>query len=510
MIAGKIQQIMAMIGNPSPLADMQSQGKAEKASFAFGALLGQATDGSGRQAAYFKEGNLESTFPQADASSHAAYAKESAQAGYRGSQVGEGKPEGIQDKLPKDAPEKLRSFEKKITGEIAEKLGVSEEEVAAQMEAMGLTAIDLMDLSNLTALALELSGNEDAGALLLNEDFQQLFGNILEMSQELAPQLGLAPEEMKQFSSQLGELIQDGVQKEAMPQPIEGEVLPDAGEAQPAQDESFGNLQDIAQGEGSQEPLRALEKTPAQPGEAQAEGQRPEEAASDAQEPVANVPEESQEQEPDAKSGDDSQGLRQQAQTSQPKAAEKAEPQQTHVTYQTVTHTVAQGQAVEITQTAVQSRIDVEGIIRQISQMTRIVVSQAESSIEMQLNPASLGKVYLQVVAKDGAITAQIAAQNEAVKKALESQVSLLRENMAEQGLKVEAIEVTVASHGFDRSLEGNQQEQAREQQEEAARRAAGRNRGDGRLDEFDGTAQEESLAARMMSEQGNRMNLTA
>ena len=87
---------------------------------------------------------------------------------------------------------------------------------------------------------------------------------------------------------------------------------------------------------------------------------------------------------------------------------DKAENKQTQVTYQTTTQTVGQGQTVEVTQTVVQTRVDVENILRQVSQMTRVFVSQAESSVEMQLNPANLGKIYLQVVSREGVITAQI------------------------------------------------------------------------------------------------------
>ena len=142
--------------------------------------------------------------------------------------------------------------------------------------------------------------------------------------------------------------------------------------------------------------------------------------------------------------------------------------------------------------------------------MTKVMVSQAESSIEMQLNPANLGKVYLQVVSREGVVTAQIAAQNEAVKEALESQVAILKENMNQQGIKVEAIEVTIASHEFERNLEQNQQNPSG-QQEEEARQASRRNINLNSLDELEGAlSEEENLVAKIMSEQGNSVNLTA
>ena len=149
--------------------------------------------------------------------------------------------------------------------------------------------------------------------------------------------------------------------------------------------------------------------------------------------------------------------------------------------------------------------------MRQISQMTRIVVSQAETSIEMQLNPENLGQVYLQVVSRQGTITAQLAAQDEAVKQALESQIAALKENMNQQGLKVEAVEVTIASHEFERNLEENQKNPSKEQQEAEMEQASRRNINLNSLDELEGLmSEEESLVARMMSDQGNSVDLTA
>ena len=149
--------------------------------------------------------------------------------------------------------------------------------------------------------------------------------------------------------------------------------------------------------------------------------------------------------------------------------------------------------------------------MRQVSQMTRVMVSQAESSIEMQLNPANLGKVYLQVVSREGVITAQLAAQNEAVREALESQVAVLKENMNQQGIKVEAIEVTIASHEFERNLEQNQQSPAQEQQEENARKSSRRNINLNSPEEMEGAmTEEEDLVAKIMTDQGNSVDLTA
>ena len=64
--------------------------------------------------------------------------------------------------------------------------------------------------------------------------------------------------------------------------------------------------------------------------------------------------------------------------------------------------------------------------------------------------PASLGSVNVQIAAKDGVITAQFTAQNETVKAAIESQLVQLRTQFEEQGIKVDAVEVTVANYRWN------------------------------------------------------------
>ena len=132
--------------------------------------------------------------------------------------------------------------------------------------------------------------------------------------------------------------------------------------------------------------------------------------------------------------------------------------------------------------------------------------------MEMQLNPENLGKIYLNISEKEGVIRAQIAAQNEIVKEALETQMVELRQNLNQQGIKVDAIEVTVATHEFEQNLEGQakQEEQARQQMEENQKKA----RRSLNLNDLDGLAglmsEEEELVAKMMRDNGNQVDLTA
>lgn len=499
MTTSKVTQIVSMLKNQE-LTGMQAQSR--EAELAFGALLSQTT--GGRSQDLFSAESLDKTVRN-DTVNHAAYEKESAKSGYRENPVVRSNQTDAGSKLPQDAAEKIQSFDKQVKEVIAEELGISEEELTEKMETMGLTVMDLMNPSQLAGLVMELTGSEDIGGLLLNEDFQQILSQISDLSQELAVQLDLTPEEMNQLQEQIKLMITETPQQEDS---LDAEGLMQDAEAlsgnealQTAQMKDNAVLQTDA-ATVRRDPQDLEDATEVQ-GRTETEQQEENQTVS-----VVRGQEDAGQQEEADSNETGEKGLDLSKET---KADDKTENKQSHVTYQTTTQNVGQGQVVEVTQTVVQTRVDVEDILRQVSQMTRVFVNQAESSIEMQLNPANLGKIYLQVASREGVITAQIAAQNEAVKEALESQIALLKENMNQQGLKVEAIEVTIASHEFERNLEENQQNAAREQQEEEAAKAGRRNLNLNSLDELEGEmSEDESLAAKMMAEQGNSMDITA
>ena len=127
---------------------------------------------------------------------------------------------------------------------------------------------------------------------------------------------------------------------------------------------------------------------------------------------------------------------------------------------------------------ASRTNIDVQDIMNQITEFAKVNLSLENSSIEMQLNPENLGKVYLHIAAtKEGNITAELAVSSETVKTALEAQIADLRTSLNQQGIKVDAVEVTIASHEFERNLEQNAsgEEQQGSQREESGRTAGRR-----------------------------------
>lgn len=116
-------------------------------------------------------------------------------------------------------------------------------------------------------------------------------------------------------------------------------------------------------------------------------------------------------------------------------ALEKTDMAQTVTTEQTMTHIVEQ-------------------VVRQV----RIRVMPETTSMELQLNPASLGRVNITVASSVGVTTATMLVENEIAKEALESQLITLKETFAEQGLKVDEVEVAVGN--FNLKKENEQQDE--------------------------------------------------
>ena len=91
-------------------------------------------------------------------------------------------------------------------------------------------------------------------------------------------------------------------------------------------------------------------------------------------------------------------------------------------------------------------------IVNQVSEQIRTQVTPDTTSVEMQLNPENLGKVVLNVVAKNGVMTATFQVESDEAKHALESQMYTLKENLEAKNIKVEAVEVQVSDFSFGQS----------------------------------------------------------
>lgn len=497
MTENKISQLSALLQGMQEMSSTAETSK--KTENVFGAMLSQtASSGYEKRDSWTQQIGKSSNLSE---SNQMVYEKEAAKNNFKDTSFVKESNKDITSKFPDDTKEQLETTTAEVKEVLEEKLDVSEEELVQAMEELGITILDLADPTKVTQLVMELTGSQDASELLLNPDFQTLMSEVTELLGQLAEGLNLAPEEMQQLSEQLSELQQNMTMEEVTEQPQSENVSVNT-EVQP-ETEMQDNVVLTEAKETEVQDGRKTEETVVSDTAKQAE-------EADEQTMIKQTEDVTQEQSGEEAKKDTSNQQKTELPetTAKSQTGTKSSPQE-QVSFQTTTQTINNGQTVEVVQTVTQSQIDVESILRQISQMTRISVTQAQSSIEMQLNPENLGKVYLQVVSKAGAITAQIAAQNEAVKEVIESQIAVLKENMNQQGMKVEAIEVTVASHEFERNLEENQDNPAKEQQEaeKPSRRSINLNQ----LDELEGLmSEEEALVAKIMQENGNRVNLTA
>ncbi len=132
------------------------------------------------------------------------------------------------------------------------------------------------------------------------------------------------------------------------------------------------------------------------------------------------------------------------------------------------------------------------------------------------LHPASLGNVHLQISEKAGIITAVITTENETVRDALLVQAMVLKEELNEQGLKVESVEVTVASHEFEQNMQQDEGQEARQLYEEQINKQTRRRIMISGLEEAKEMLQDETLSDAdrlqidMMAKNGSSMDVLA
>lgn len=399
----------------------------------------------------------------------------------------------------------VEEFAKEVQKEVKELLGVDDAQLEAAMKELGLTYQDLMDPVNLANLVMNLTGEEDQLGLLMNADFQELMQNVEVLSKNLLQELGMTPQEVAEVFAQLE---QNAAQiTEEVPQQMQEVTDTQADVLKVQQTDDVQITEQKSQVTGLTETNAAATESVESDGNVQNVEEPVSQEVRVENDQTASQQEGQQEEAPEnSMTTEDDASLLQQNDTTEKSIFTEHTFQQTVQTIRTDNITAAPTTAVP--QNVVFNTLDV---IRQVSEVTRVMYQGDTTSMEMQLNPENLGKIYVQVTAKEGVVTAHLAVQNEIVKEALENQTIQLRENMNQQGIKVEAVEVTIASHEFERNLEQNQQGSAQDEQREQASKSPRRNISMNQLDELSGLmSEEEMLVAKIMRDNGNSVDFTA
>lgn len=366
--------------------------------------------------------------------------------------------------------------------EIADAFDMTMEEVQGLMNELGMEPIDVLQQESLSQLLLAAGGAEDTTALLTNESLYQNYQSVME---QLDAVLEQSSEVLQTDAGQLLEAMTqnadaDTTIAEAEMLPIEVEVeeaVPAAEMAEEADDK----LSDVEVAEDGTVQMETGRRTTVT------------EADNNAQ--LMNQNHNGGQAEQNATAG---------------REVADDKGQTPNIMLQNLRTEHFEPQLQQLTQTTSVWDGETVDIMRQIMDYMRIQVKPDMSNLEMQLHPESLGTLQVHVAAKDGAVTAQFVTQNETVKAALESQMIQLKESFAEQGVKVDAIEVTVQTHQFEQNLE---QGRGRQQEETTGRRSGTRRlRLDGifSAEERNNLGEEEQIAVEMMEANGNTVDFTA
>lgn len=317
----------------------------------------------------------------------------------------------------KDVTDTVKEVCEDIKDAIKEEFDVSDEDIKVAMELLGLTALDLLSTAKVAELIEQLTGT-DALTLITNEDMMQSFNNIInvvdEANADIAGMLGVKTEEV-------------------------GIVL---------------GQNDIA-------PVVNSEDTAKQDNVKESDAKNADDNINqtvDNQESLSEVLAKKITTESDGKAKNN---------------MSESNEANNKVTYADV----ADNMISNITDTFADiitediSTVKEADIVNQVIDSVKLMASRELTSMEVMLNPEHLGSVHITVTARNGIVSAQIAAQNEQVKTALESQMVTLMEQFESQGLKVDAVEITVMAHSFEAGQNFGQSESERKQGESKVHR---------------------------------------
>lgn len=367
------------------------------------------------------------------------------------------------------AMEVLGTAAVEMVQELADAFGITVEEVQSLMKDLGMEQLDVLRQDTLGQLILAAGGEQETASLLTNEELYQQYQTLME---------------------QLNGLLEN----------VEEAVQTDATQ-----------LVQMAAGNNADETpfIEVTVEEEAKASMETASTQTDETNIGDTENAVINA-DDAEKADTQMQKQDEDQSLDEGEENSDANRSDVAN-QGTGESFVLQNQRTAsfEPQLQQLSQTASSWDADTMNIMRQIMDYMKIQVKPDMSELQMQLHPANLGTLQVHVASKSGAVTAQFITQNETVKAALESQMIQLKESFAEQGVKVDAIEVTVQTHQFEENLEHGRGRQ----QNEPERRSRSRRI---QLDEvftmgdMSAMDEEEQLAAQMMAANGNTVDYTA
>ncbi len=310
--------------------------------------------------------------------------------------------------------EQIAAVSEEVISQIKEtlmdKYNISEEQLEFTIESIGLDDVDLLNATELTQVVMSLEGIENQADMLTNPEFAKNLKEILAELEDI--KANVKPEDFK-----VEQLVQDEIgveQKEEMvddvsktvEEVVEERVLQNGVEDKNTADDNINTTETIQTTESTTLEVNTQTK-------------------------------------------EDGSGSMMKQDEKKSETITKEQSGNINLQPQDFVQKLTEDLSAKV------GEVKANDIVRQVVEQTQLQVKQGVTSLEMQLYPEHLGKVLVQVVSNEGTITAQITAESEAAKTALESQLTLLKENLNNQGVKVENVEVTIASHAFEQNMQG-------------------------------------------------------
>ena len=410
--------------------------------------------------------------------------------------------ESLDEEKIKDLAEEISEITNQIVDKIKSEFEVTDEEIEEAMEVLGLTIADLTKPTELRNLLMELTGTTDSIELLTNVELYDSVKEVTDFASNLFTEVA------KDFSlstEQLTEMINTESFEEAL---NEVDVSVTSNEAETEADAEVVSKVTV---DKTTEQALAFENSD----KANANETKPVESNNSNE--SEEVPIDTEKKAPDkiekpesftqsSLMNDEAMNERSENRKSfnfdSSKNQEFTFNQTQAVTNQTV-NTV--GDIVE-TVTSYTTGADTDNIMRQVTDYVKVHISEDVTKMEIELHPASLGTVNMQINSQNGQITAHLTVQNELVKSVLETQMIKLQETFDEQGTKVSAIEVTVAEYSLNSQSDNNYSEERNGRSYGSKKKGINLNE-IGSLDELD---EEEQLEAKVMEMNGSSVNYTA
>lgn len=371
-----------------------------------------------------------------------------------------------------------------IVEKVTDDLDISEDELNNAMQLLGLTAMDLLNPANLSALYCEVTGNaSDPQALVLNADFTALFNDVSQVASENDAQLDLLSQ---LTASDDGEIL-------------DADIVSSADTTEKTVDSSYDDTAASGQNinDTADEAVKVYDG-----GTQDSSYQNSDEGTSSGETGNGITSDEKTQSKSLADSSFDDSGER-------VLHHDDGAHSDNSVLHASVSEQLNTDTSFEMSQSQSRLRVDTTNIIRQIVDSMSISNTTEESAINLQLTPESLGRMYINVSQKNSEISARIAVSNEAVKEALQTQMVNLKEALNNSGIRVNEVEITVASHEFERNLEQGAANDSRQQ--ESTNSYNGSNSSDSGIDsDMMQDRVEERLVTQIMRDNGNSVDFTA